>query len=215
MRQEGLLVVPHRKYRHTTNSNHDYPIYANLIKHRTLLGINQVWVSDITYIEYGNRFAYLAVILDAYSRKVIGWHIRQHIDTTLTLEALAMALASRELPPGLIHHSDRGVQYAAHAYVDTLNAYGIAISMSAPGNPYENAKAESFMKTLKNEEVYFHRYERFEEVEESIRRFIYDYNLVRIHSSIDYLSPMEYEQQLTGSHHHQQAAKFNGISVSL
>lgn len=195
MRQEGLSVVPHRRFIHTTDSKHGYLIYENLTRGIALTGINQLWVSDITYIDYGGRFAYLAVILDAKSRKIIGWKLSKHVDSNLTLDALRMALSTRPIPEGLIHHSDRGVQYANHAYTDLLKDYNIRISMSAKGNPYDNAKAESFMKTIKYEEVYQNEYRTFDDVSEAVERYIHYYNTSRIHSSIDYLAPVEYEQQ--------------------
>lgn len=216
MRQHGLLVLPRRRFVPTTDSNHRLRIYENLIKHRRLTGINQVWVSDITYIAYGTLFAYLAVVLDAYSRKVVGWKVSRHVDTALTLGALEMALQTRELPDGLIHHSDRGVQYASQAYVQRLLEHDIAISMSAPGNPYENAKAESFMKTIKTEEVYRNEYDSFEEVEASIGYYIEEiYNTRRLHSAIGYTSPTLFEQKLTNSLPYQPTIGSTVNAVSL
>jgi len=201
MRQEGLVVRPRRRYLHTTDSDHDLRIYDNLLKHAAISSINQAWVADLTYIAYGRRtrqFAYLAVILDDYSRKVIGWCLGRHVDASLTLGALEMALHTRDVSDGMIHHSDRGVQYACRRYVALLAQYGVDVSMSARGNPYENAKAESFMKTIKCEEVYRHEYDTFEEVAESIYCYIEDmYNPRRLHSALGYTSPVRFEENLT------------------
>jgi putative transposase len=216
MRRHGLLLLPRRRFVHTTDSNHKHRIYENLIKHRVAQMLNEIWVSDITYIPYAHTFAYLAIILDACSRKVIGWNISRHIDTKLTRGALEMALATREVPEGLIHHSDRGVQYASHEYVDLLTTHDIRISMSAPGNPYENAKAESFMKTIKCDEVYRNEYTSFEQVKESIRYYIEQtYNTRRLHSALGYLSPMEFEQQLLNSLQEQSTVSTTKYAVSL
>lgn len=215
MRQQGILCVPRRRYIHTTDSNHSFRVFENLIKHITLTDINQLWVSDITYIAYKATFAYLAVILDALSRRVVGWKISKHIDTSLTLGALRMALETRSVSSRLIHHSDRGVQYASKDYVQELTAHGISISMSAPGNPYENAKAESFMKTIKKEEVYRNNYQTFDEVVESITRYINRYNTKRIHSSIGYMAPAEFEMTLMKSQNHQHPGSKSFFCVSI
>lgn len=216
MRQQGLLIVPRRRFVHTTNSKHRLHIYENLVKQRVVKMLNEIWVSDITYIAYAHTFAYLAIILDAWSRKVIGWKLRRHIDTKLTLGALEMALETRDVPEGLIHHSDRGIQYASKDYVHLLNEHNIRISMSAAGNPYENAKAESFMKTIKHEEVYRSDYDTFEEVKESIQHYIENiYNANRLHSSIGYTSPTLFEQKLTQSQIHQTAILTSQKTVSL
>ena len=154
MREKGLLVKPSRRFVKTTDSNHPYPVYPNLVKDRLVTDINQVWVADITYIRIVTAFVYLAVILDLYSRKAIGYAISRQIDTKLSLAGLRMAVQNRNPPPGVIHHSDQGVQYAAHDYIDELRNCKFQISMSRKGNPYDNAFAESFMKTIKTEEVY-------------------------------------------------------------
>jgi putative transposase len=155
---------------------------------------DQVWISDITYIRLPASFCYLAAILDAYSRKCVGWHLSRWIDTRLTLCALEMALTSRRPAPGLIHHSDQGVQYASSEYVARLQEAGVLISMAAVGNPYENAKAESFFRTLKMEEVYLKDYQDFEEAEGNLGEFIEEvYNRKRLHSSLGYLPPVEFE----------------------
>ncbi len=155
---------------------------------------NQAWQADITYIRLPTGFAYLAAVIDAYSRRCVGWQLSRCIDTNLTLQALDMALAVRPVEPGLVHHSDRGVQYASCAYVERLQSVGALASMSAKGNPYDNAKAESFFKTLKREEVYLKAYRTFAEAEANIGQFIEDvYNQKRLHSSLGYLPPIEFE----------------------
>ncbi|AGY59853.1 integrase [Gloeobacter kilaueensis JS1] len=162
-----------------------------------LTGLNQLWISDITYIRLLEEFVYLAVILDRYSRRVIGWALSRNIDGELTLSALRMALEKRSVAEGLVHHSDRGVQYAAKAYVELLQASRITISMSRRANPYDNAFVESFMKTLKYEEVLLNEYTSYREVKENIARFIEEvYNQKRLHSSLGYLPPVEFEASI-------------------
>ncbi len=168
--------------------------YPNLLAGCVLTGSDQAWVADITYVRLPAAFAYLACVLDAWSRRCVGWHLSQAIDTQLTLAGLDHALATRRPAPGLIHHSDRGVQYASSVYVARLKAVEARISMAAVGNPYENAKAESFFKTLKSEEVYLYDYQTIAEAEDSIGRFINDvYNTERLHSSLGYVPPGEFE----------------------
>lgn len=163
----------------------------------TLTGPNQLWVADLTYIHLAHGFAYLAVLLDAWSCRAIGWAISSHIDTQLSLRALRMALATRQVGPGLVHHSDRGVQYASADYVDLLRSRDITISMSRTGNPYDNALAESFIKTLKTEEVYLNEYRDLLDAKNNIEQFIDQvYNQKRLHSSIGYRTPVEREAQL-------------------
>jgi len=195
MRENGLSCKRKRKFViHTTNSNHPYPIYPNLIKDIVATRINQIWVSDITYIRIWAGFVFLAVILDAFSRKAVGYAVYESLDRSLTIAALNMAIATRNPMPGCIHHSDRGVQYAAHEYVDILKAHEFQISMSGKGNPYDNAMAESFMKTLKYDEVYLSDYRTYADVLGNIVPFIRDvYNTKRLHSSIGYLPPDEFE----------------------
>jgi transposase InsO family protein len=194
MREKGLLVKPSRRFVKTTDSNHPYPVYANLIKDLKVIAINQVWVADITYIRIVSAFVYLAVILDLYSRKAIGYAISRQIDTNLSLAALRMAIQNRNPPPGVIHHSDQGVQYAAHDYIDELRNSKFQISMSRKGNPYDNAFAESFMKTIKTEEVYLWEYHTLEDVLTRIPYFIEDvYNQKRLHASLGYMPPNEFE----------------------
>ena len=197
MREKGLLVTKTKRFVKTTDSNHPYPVYPNLTKDLRVAGLNQVWVADITYIRIAVGFVYLAVILDLCSRKAVGYAISRNIDTALSLSALRMAIQSRNPPAGVIHHSDRGVQYAAHDYVDELKSHGFQISMSRSGNPYDNAFAESFMKTVKTEEVYLWEYRTLEDVLRRLPYFIEQvYNQKRLHASLDYVPPAEYEAML-------------------
>lgn len=200
MREDNLICRRKKAFRPvTTQSNHNYNIYPNLIKNIKVTGLNQVWVVDITYIRLLNEFIYLAAITDIFSRKCVGWSLGRDIDTLLTLDALKMALANREWIglSKLIHHSDRGVQYASNDYVELLQKKGIKISMSRSGNPYDNAFAESFNKTLKVEEVYINEYENFEEALKNIKYFIeIVYNKKRLHSSIGYIPPEEFEKEV-------------------
>jgi putative transposase len=197
MREKGLLVKRTRRFVKTTDSNHPYPVYPNLTKDLQVTSLNQVWVSDITYIRIAVGFVYLAVILDRCSRKAIGYAVSRNIDTALSLSALRMAIQSRNPLPGVIHHSDRGVQYAAHDYIDELRRHGFQISMSRSGNPYDNAFAESFMKTVKTEEVYLWEYRTLDDVLRRLPYFIEQvYNQKRLHASLDYVPPSEYEAML-------------------
>jgi len=197
MREDNLLSLRRRAFVATTDSNHDHQIYANLVPGLEITDINQLWVADITYIRLYSEWIYLAVVLDAYSRRCIGWALDRTLEADLAIRALKSALTSRPVQPGLVHHSDRGVQYASNTYVDTLNKAGINISMSRRGNPYDNAKAESFIKTLKYEEVYLYEYESLEEAKSRIGYFIDTlYNQKRLHSSLDYRPPAEFEQEL-------------------
>lgn len=194
MRNEALLCQLERRFIRTTDSAHALRTYPNLLSGMVLARPDQAWVADITYIRLPTTFAYLACVLDAWSRRCVGWQLSRAIDTTLTLAALDQALAKRRPAPGLIHHSDRGVQYASSAYIDRLHDAGLQVSMSATGNPYDNAKAESFFKTLKREEVYLNHYQTFDDAEENLGRFIGDvYNTKRLHSSLGYLPPIEFE----------------------
>ncbi len=194
MRQESLLCQLKRRFLVTTDSAHGLPTYPNLLTEIALSAPNQAWVADITYIRLPTSFVYLACVLDAYSRRCVGWKLSRQIDTQLTLDALELALAHRRPAPGLIHHSDRGVQYASLAYVARLEQAGARVSMSAKGNPYDNAKAESFFKTLKREEVNLQDYRTFAEAEANLGHFIEAvYNQTRLHSSLGYLPPVEFE----------------------
>ena len=197
MREDNLLCLRKRKFVCTTDSDHSLAIYSNLAGEMALSRIDQLWVADITYIHLLREFIYLAVILDAYSRRCIGWALGRSLQSSLAVEALRMALERRTLQPGLVHHSDRGVQYASCEYTDLLKDNGILISMSRRGNPYDNAKAESFMKTLKMEEVYLYEYENLGEARSRIGYFLEDvYNQKRLHSAIGYVPPAEFEQSL-------------------
>jgi putative transposase len=197
LREDNLLCLRQRAFVRTTDSRHNLRVYPNLARNLPLSNINQLWVADITYIRLLREFIYLAVLLDAFSRRCIGWAISRHIDTQLTLAALQMALNTRTIRAGLIHHSDQGVQYAAADYVAVLHEHKIEISMSRTGNPYDNAKAERFMRTLKYEEIYMNDYETLAEVRASIEHFIETvYNRKRLHSAIGYRPPVEFEGSL-------------------
>jgi putative transposase len=197
MREDNLLAVQPRAFVVTTDSQHEFQVYLNLASRVQLTGINQLWVADITYIRLLAEFVYLAVILDAFSRKVVGWELDRTLATRLTKAALQQAIASRQPPPGLVHHSDRGVQYASDEYVQTLQANQMIPSMSRPANPYDNASCESFMKTLKREEIYANTYVDLAHLRTNIAQFIEQYyNRCRLHSALGYQSPDEFEQQL-------------------
>lgn len=197
---ENNLICKRKKYHpKTTDSNHGLQKYPNLIKDFETTGPDQVWVSDITYIQLLEDYVYLSMILDLHTRRCVGWALSRNIDTNLTLDALHRAFETRKGKDltGLIHHSDQGVQYASHDYVKCLVDNGLLISMSSKGNPYENAFAESFIKTLKYEEVYLNEYLTFEDALENIGRFIDDvYNKKRMHSSIGYKSPIDFEKEI-------------------
>jgi putative transposase len=198
MRVDNLLCLRRRKFIFTTDSKHGLHIYPNLAKDMVLTDINQLWVADITYIRLEVEFVYLAVLLDAFSRSCIGWALQRSLEAALVLEALRMALKKRHPWSGLVHHSDRGVQYASQGYTDELEAHGIRISMSRRGNVFDNAMAESFIKTLKYEEVYRMEYRDLAEAKASIKEFLEKiYNQKRLHSALGYRPPREFEQSLS------------------
>jgi putative transposase len=201
LRTDNLLCLRRRAFiPQTTESKHAWHVWPNLARGMQTSGINQLWVADITYVRLNEEFVYLAVVLDAHSRCVVGWTIERHLGSILAIRALQMALANRTPEPGMIHHSDRGFQYACPDYVKILQSQGIQVSMSRVGNPYDNAKAESFMKTLKEEEVNGRAYRDFFQARESIGDFLENvYNRQRLHSALGYQSPMEYEQTLMKS----------------
>jgi putative transposase len=200
MRRESLLCQLKRRFVATTDSRHAQRTYPNLVAAFEPTAPDQVWVADITYIRLPTAVAFLACVLDAWSRRCVGWHLSRTIHTRLTLASLDHALVQRQPAPGLIHHSDRGVQYVSGDYIARLEAVGAKVSMAAVGNPYQNAQAESFFKTLKCEEVYLHDYRTFAKAEHHIGRFIEDvYNEKRLHSSLGYLSPTEFEAASSGA----------------
>ena len=194
MREDNLLCVRRRNFVVTTDSRHNLPIYPNLACQMIPTVINELWVADITYIRLRTEFVYLAVVLDAFSRRVVGWALGRTLETKLALAALRMAFIQRRPKPGLVHHSDRGVQYASGDYTGMLQQHKATISMSRKGNPYDNAACESFMKTLKHEEVYRNEYHDFHDAHASIGEFLERvYNQKRLHSALGYLPPAEFE----------------------
>jgi transposase InsO family protein len=198
MREDNLLCLRRRKFIVTTDSSHSRKVYPNVARHMVLTGLDQLWRADITYIRLREEFVFLAVILDAYSRRVIGWALGRTLEDELTLAALRMALSRRIVQPGLVHHSDRGSQYASNDYTDLLKANGIEISMSRKGNPWDNAACESFLKTLKYEEIHRSEYRDMAEARASIAEFLDKvYNYKRLHSALGYMPPAEFEANLT------------------
>jgi transposase InsO family protein len=208
LREDNLLCVRKRKFVVTTNSNHGRRIYPNLAREMVLTNVDQLWRADITYIRLQDEFVYLAVILDAYSRRVIGWALDRTLEDELTLAALQMAIARRVIHPGLVHHSDRGSQYASNDYTDLLKDHGIDISMSRKANPWDNAACESFMKTLKYEEVHRNEYRNLGEARAAIQEFLEKvYNRKRLHSALGYLPPVEFERDLATSNNKEAASR--------
>jgi transposase InsO family protein len=196
MAEDNLLAVQRKSFVVTTNSDHELEVYLNLAGRMKVTGINQLWVADITYIRLQREFVYLAVVLDAFSRKVVGWELDRTLAVRLPLTALEQAIAGRKPGPGLVHHSDRGLQYASAEYVGVLRQHQMIPSMSRPANPYDNASCESFMKTLKREEIYANRYQDLGHMHVNIEEFIEQYyNRQRLHSALGYRSPEEFERQ--------------------
>lgn len=198
MREDDLLAQQRRKFVATTASDHAYSVFPNLMPSLEVDGLNQLWVADLTYLRLGQEFVYLSVILDAYSRRVIGWKLSRTLRPDSALAALAQAIATRDPPAGLVHHSDRGIQYACGDYVSLLHQHGLIGSMSRKGNPYDNARCESFLKTLKQEEIRCSEYATLEELEQNLEDFIERYyNRQRLHSALGYLSPSAFEEKLS------------------
>ena len=210
MREDNLLAVEPRAFVVTTNSRHTLEVYLNLAKRMKLTGVNQLWVADITYIRLYREFVYLGVILDAWSRKVVGWELGRTLAAELAIAALNKAIAERKPPPGLVHHSDRGVQYASGDYVRILATHQMIPSMSRPANPYDNASCESFMKTLKREEIYASEYQDIDDLRGNIEQFIdHYYNRQRLHSALGYRPPEEFEKLA------EQGAASSGATMSF
>ena len=197
MHQDNLLAVQPKSFVVTTDSDHELEVYLNLARRMKLTGINQLWVADITYIRLRREFVFLAVILDGFSRKVVGWELDRTLAARLPLAALEKAITERKPLPGVVHHSDRGVQYASGPYVGILRKHGMIPSMSRPANPYDNASCESFLKTLKREEIYANRYGDLDDLRANIGAFIEQYyNRCRLHSALGYRSPEEFERAI-------------------
>jgi putative transposase len=195
MREDNLLAIRYRKYILTTDSRHECQVYVNLAARMTLSGINQLWVADITYIRLRTEFVFLAVVIDRFSRKVIGWSLDRTLAARIAVAALEQALAQRQPPPGVVIHSDQGVQYACQEYNQVVAAHQMVPSMSRPANPYDNAACESFMKTLKQEEIYCQQYQDFEELSTHLEEFLENYyNRLRLHSALGYRTPEEFER---------------------
>lgn len=196
MREDNLVAIRRRKFVVTTDSDHRFRVHPNLAQSLELTSINQLWVADLTYLRLEQEFVYLAIVLDAYSRRVVGWALGRTLGVSLTLEALEKAIADRQPKPGLVHHSDQGVQYACQSYVDRLESCRAVLSMSRPGRPWENGRCESFIKTLKHEELDARPYRTLEELRDHVTEFIEQiYNLKRLHSALAYRSPIEFERE--------------------
>jgi len=196
MRSDNLLTIQNRELGQVTSRDHELQIYLNLASRMKVCGPNQLWIADITYIRLKAEFVYLAVVLDAFSRKVVGWSLARSLQARLPTSALERAIVSRQPPPGLVHHSDQGVQYRCGGYVQVLRNHRIVASISRPGYPYDNASCESFMKTLKREEIYARDYRDLEHLLESVESFIENYyNRCRLHSALGYVSPEEFEKE--------------------
>jgi transposase InsO family protein len=195
MRLDNLLALRRASFRPpTTDSTHGLRVYVNLAARLTLTGPDQLWIADLTYIQLRGEFVYLAVVLDRWSRKVIGWQLSRSLQSAVAVDALEQALQSRQPPSGLVHHSDRGIQYASEQYTALLGIHGILPSMSRPGNPYDNAFCESFIKTLKREQISAHKYHYIDELNAHLEEFIeHYYNRLRLHSALGYKSPEQFE----------------------
>jgi putative transposase len=194
MREDNLLAIRYRKYILTTDSRHECQVYVNLAARMTLTGINQLWVADITYIRLRTEFVYLAVVIDRFSRKVIGWSLDRTLAARIAVTALKQAIAARQPPPGVVMHDDQGVQFASAEFQEVLKSHRMISSLSRPGNPYDNAFCESFMKTLKQEEIYCNQYTDFEDLSAHLDEFIDNYyNRLRLHSALGYRTPEEFE----------------------
>jgi transposase InsO family protein len=210
MREDNLLAVRFRKYILSTDSQHDYQVHLNLAARMTVSGVNQLWIADLTYIRLRLEFVFLAVVLDRYSRKAIGWALARSLTAAVAVKALEAAIAERQPPPGVVHHSDRGTQYACLEYTAVLDAHQMIPSMSRPANPYDNAACEAFMKTLKQEEIYCYQYRDMTELSAHLAEFIEQYyNRLRLHSALGYRTPEEFEQDAraaaAGSENHRTA----------
>jgi putative transposase len=200
MREDNLLAIRYRKYILTTNSQHDCQVYLNLAARMTVTAVNQLWIADITYIRLRVEFVFLAVIIDRFSRKAIGWALDRTLQARVAVTALRQAVARRQPPPGVVHHSDQGIQYACSDYIEELKLHHMVPSMSRPANPYDNAACESFMKTLKQEEIYCRQYRDFAELSAHLEEFIGNYyNRQRLHSALGYRTPEEFERDVAGA----------------
>jgi transposase InsO family protein len=194
MREDNLLAVRYRKFIMTTDSQHDNPVYVNLAARMTVTGVNQLWVADLTYIRLRTEFVYLAVVIDRYSRRAIGWALDRTLGARVAVKALEQAIESRQPPPGVVHHSDQGIQYSCEQYRGLLKRHHLDPSMSRPANPYDNAFCESFMKTLKQEEIYCRQYRDCDDLSAHLEEFIENYyNRQRLHSALGYRTPEEFE----------------------
>jgi len=215
MSQDNLLAVQPRAWVATTNSGHELEVYMNLAARMKVTGINQLWVADIPYIRLSAEFVYLAVVLDKFSRKVVGWALGRTLSASLTVAALQQAVAQRQPPPGLVHHSDRGLQYASEEYAKVLRLHGIVPSMSRPANPYDNAFCESFLRTLKREEIDARAYRDLDDLRAHVQEFIERYyNRCRLHSALGYRPPEEFEQA-AGLTEHNLAGGIAAASMSF
>lgn len=196
LREDNLLAIRRRKYILTTDARHDYPVYLNVAARLTLTGVNQLWVADFTYIRLRREFVYLAVVLDRFSRKAIGWALDRKLTAELGIRALEHAVGQRQPPPGVVHHSDRGVQYCCREYMAVLEKYQMTASTSRPANPYDNAVCERFMKTLKSEEIYCQDYRDLADLSAHVQDFLENYyNRLRLHSALGYRTPEEFERE--------------------